>query len=193
MTTPTDIAALEADLAEIEARRAIVNDHAAEAAAKLAQARDAHAAHISAIVAGKASPAAAASSVPNAERQASLAQEAVQAVESEHGAATAALHKAKHDAEIAARESDLAAAADLAAEVDALAARLNEKYQQWLEANAAIAAKYDALALTSGQWEPYATHPGALLTSVLHLDVETANRLNIIAPRGKTLAERASK
>jgi hypothetical protein len=67
MTTPSDIVSLEANLAEIEARRAIVNDHAAGAAAKLAQARDAHAAHIAAIVAGKATPDVAASQVADAE------------------------------------------------------------------------------------------------------------------------------
>ena len=62
---------------------------------------------------------------------------------------------------------------------------LNSKYQRWLDANAAIGAKHDHVALIGGEFKPYGeAHPGALLASVLHPDVETANRLNIIAPRG---------
>jgi hypothetical protein len=92
----------------------------------------------------------------------------------------------------ASRAADLEGAAQLAAEADAAAALLNEKYQAWLDANDAIGAKYDHIALTGGGFKPYGeAHPGALLASVLHPDIETANRLNIIAPRGKCLAERA--
>ncbi len=54
--------------------------------------------------------------------------------------------------------------------------------------------RHDHGALIGGELKPYGeAHPGALLASVLHLDVETANRLNIIAPRGATLAERAGR
>jgi hypothetical protein len=192
MTTPNDIAAIEAKLADIEARRLIVNDRAAEAAAGLARARDAHAAHVAAIVAGTASPDAAASPLPDAERQASIAQQAVQLIEAEHAETSEQLRQAKHAARIAAREADVAAAAQLAAEVDAAASALNAKYQNWLDANHEIGRRYDHVALTGGEWLPFPTHPGALLAAVLHPDVETANRLNIIAPRGATLAERAA-
>jgi hypothetical protein len=188
-----DIATLEASLAEIEARRLIVNEHAARAAAGLVQARDAHAGHIAAIVAGKASPDAAGSPFAAAETSAVIAQQAVQAIEAEYAETSELLRHAKHAALVAARDADLEAAAQLAGEVDAAAALLNEKYQRWLNANAAIGAKHDHVHLTGGQWQPYPTHPGALLASLLHPDVETANRLNIIAPRGRTLVERAAK
>ena len=56
----TLVAEIENRLGEIEARRLIVNERAAEAAAGLAQARDAHAGHIAAVAAGTASPDAAA-------------------------------------------------------------------------------------------------------------------------------------
>ena len=121
MTTPNDIAAIEAKLADIEARRLIVNERAAEAAAGLARARDAHAAHVAAVVAGTASPDAAASPLPDAEFRASIAQQAVQAVEAEYAETSELLRQARHAARVAAREADLAAAAQLAAEVDAAA------------------------------------------------------------------------
>ncbi len=191
--TTNDIATLEAKLAEIEARRLIVNDRAAEAAGSLTRARDAHAAHVAAVVAGEASPDAAASPLHDAEFRVSIAQQAVQAIEAEYAETSELLRLARHAARVAAREADLEAAAQLAAEVDAAAALLNEKYRRWLNANDAIGAKHDHVALTGGQWQPYPTHPGALLTAVLHPDVETANRLNIIAPRGATLAERAGR
>ena len=183
---------IENQLAEIEARRVIVNERAAEAAASLVQAREAHAGHIAAVAAGTASPGAA-SPLHDAEFRVSIAQSAVQSIEAEHAEATEQLRQAKHAARVAAREADLAAAAQLAAEVDAAAALLNEKYRRWLNANDAIGAKHDHVALTGGSWEPYSTHPGALLAAILHPDVETANRLNIIAPRDRTLAERAGR
>jgi hypothetical protein len=194
MTTPNDIATLEAKLDEIEARRLIVNERAAEAAAGLVQARDAHAEHIAAIVAGRASPDAAASPLPDAEFRASIAQQAVQAIEAEHAQTSERLRQAKRAALVAAREADLAAAAQFATEVDAAAAALNDAYARWLAVNAEILTKYDHGTLIGGEFKPYGeAHPGALLASLLHPDVETANRLNIIAPRGRTLMERLAK
>ena len=187
------VAEIENRLAEIEARRLIVNERAAEAATGLVQARDAHAAHVAAVAAGTASPDALPPRCMTLNSAWSIAQQAVQAIEAEHAKATEQLRQAKHAALVAAREADLEAAAKLAAEVDAAAALLNEKYRRWLNANDAIGAKHDHVALTGGSWDPYSTHPGALLAAILHPDVETANRLNIIAPRGATLAERAGR
>jgi hypothetical protein len=194
MTTPNDIATLEAKLAEIEARRGVVNQRAAEAAAGLVQARDAHAQHIAAVVAGKASPDAAASPLPDAEFRVSIAQSAVQSIEAEHAQTSKLLRQAKHAVLAAAREADVSAAREIAGEVDAAAAALNAAYERWLAVNADIAAKHDHAALIGGEFKPYGeAHPGALLASLLHPDVETANRLNIIAPRGRTLMERLAK
>ena len=194
MTTPNDIATLQA---KPRRDRGAPPDRertgCGEQPPASLGARDDHAAHIAAVAAGTASPDAAASPLHDAEFRVSIAQQAVQAIEAEYAETSELLRQARHAARVAAREADLEAAAQLAAEVDAAAALLNEKYRRWLNANDAIGAKHDHVALTGGQWQPYLDASSALsLAAVLHPDVETANRLNIIAPRGATLAERAA-
>ena len=130
----------------------------------------------------------------DAEFRVSIAQQAVQAIEAEYAETSELLRQARHAARVAAREADLEAAAQLAAEVDAAAEVLNSKYQRWPDANAAIMSKHDHIALIGGEFRPYGeAHPGALLASVLHIDIETTNRLGLIVPRGATLAERAGR
>jgi hypothetical protein len=177
VTTLNDIPALEANLAEIAARRTIVNERAAEAAAGLAKARDAHAAHVAAVVAGKASPDAAASPLPDAEFRVSIAQSAVQSIEAEYAGTSELLRQAKLAAEIAAREADLAAAAKHAERLDALLDQVNSTYTDWTKATAAVGHKYDTGALTGGVWKPYREASAAsLILSRLHPEIIDAAR-----------------
>lgn len=184
-----NIAELESELAVLDARRVYVDELAAKAAASLVRAKEDHAAHIAAVAAGTASPAAA-TALHVADATVSTAQEAVQAIEAEHAETSRLLSRAKHAALIAALQADIDAARKLAAEVDAAAECLNRAYQEWLDANEEIGRRFDHVALTGAGWQPYGeAHPGALLISVFNPDVETANRLNVIVPRGKRLEE----
>jgi hypothetical protein len=185
----TNISALEKNLADIEARRPGVHAFAAAAASKLAAARAKHDSIVAAISAGKP-PADTSSPLPDAERHAALAQQAVQHIEGERARAVADLVKAQRDAEISARQADLAAAADIAETIDALLDDVNEKFEKWVAATKAVGVKYNSSALTGEPFEAFRDHSGALVASRLHIDILPALRSDRMVTNHGPIASR---